>query len=114
MALDSFPITRRALGGSITVADADCLHDPFRFGPGEIDGQQSVLQVGTQNLHAVSEHEAALKLPCRNTAVEVLPLFVVLLPAADDELILLDRHIELIARESGNRQRNAQALRLAV
>ena len=39
---------------------------------------------------------------------------VVLLPSADDELVLLDRHVELIAGEARDRQRDPQALGLAV
>jgi hypothetical protein len=46
--------------------------------------------------------------------MEILVLLVVLLAAADDELALLDRHVELIAGETRNRQRNPQALGLAV
>ena len=43
-----------------------------------------------------------------------MPGLVVLLPPADHELVLLDGYVELIPREAGNRQRDAQALRLVV
>src|SRR5215471_3037052 len=46
--------------------------------------------------------------------MEVLVLLVVLLPAANDELTLLDRHVELIAGEPRDGQRDPQALGLAV
>src|SRR5262249_1319081 len=46
--------------------------------------------------------------------MEVLVLLVVLLPAADNELALLDRHVELIAGEPRDGQRDPQALGLAV
>ena len=89
--------------------DPDALDDPFRRRPGEIDREQSVLQVRAQHLHSVREHEGALELARRDAAVEILPGLVVLLPSANDELALLDRDVELIAREAGDRQRDAQA-----
>ncbi len=99
---------------SITIADADRPHDPFRLRPGEIDGQQPVLQVRAEHLHAFRQHEGALELACGDAAMEVLAGLVVLLPTADDELVFLDRHIELIAGEACDRQRYPQPLRLAV
>ena len=32
--------------------DSDCLNDPLRFGPAEVDRQQPILQIRTQHLHA--------------------------------------------------------------
>src|SRR5262249_45704613 len=46
--------------------------------------------------------------------MEILVLLLVLLTAPDDELAFLDRHVELIAGEAGNRQGNPQALGLAL
>src|SRR5262245_59789292 len=46
--------------------------------------------------------------------MEVMALLVVLLPPANDELALLDRHVELVASEAGDRQGDPQALGLAV
>jgi hypothetical protein len=48
------------------------------------------------------------------TAVKIMVLLVVLLPSTDDELVLLDRYIELIAGEARDCQRDLQAVRLAV
>jgi len=39
---------------------------------------------------------------------------VVVLPPADDQLIFLGGHLELLAREARNRERDAQPFRLAV
>jgi hypothetical protein len=50
----------------------------------------------------------------RDAAVEVLPGLVVLLPAANDQLALLDGDVELVAVEARDRQRDAQPFRLAV
>jgi hypothetical protein len=40
--------------------------------------------------------------------MDVLPGLVVLLPPADDELVFLNGYIELVASESGDRQRDSQ------
>src|SRR5271166_701243 len=114
MALDSFPITRRAPWGSLPVVDADRLHDPFRLRTGKVDRQQPVLQVRAQHLDTVGQHEATLKLPRRDAAVEIVARLLFLLAAADRQLIFLYRHVELIPRETRNCQRDAQTLRLAV
>src|SRR5215467_10140430 len=115
MALDSFPLaTGRVLLSSVVVGDADRLDDPLRLRSCQVDRQQSALQIRTQNLHSVGEHEGALELARRNAAMEILAGLVVLLAPANDKLAFLQRHVELIARETGNRQRDAQALRLAV
>src|ERR1700720_4956421 len=46
--------------------------------------------------------------------MEILTRLVVLLAPAYDQLLLFHRHVELIAGEACNRQRDAQALGLAV
>src|SRR6266511_5541733 len=102
------------LMSSVAIEDADRLHDPLRLRPGQIDRQQPALEVGPQHLHSVREHEGALELARRDAAVEIVPGLVILLPPADDQLVFLQRHVELIAREAGDRQRDAQALRLSV
>ena len=77
--------------------DSNCLNDLFRFRPGEVDGQQPVLQIRTQHMHPFCQHEGALEVARGNAAMDVLPGLVVLLAAADDELIFLNGHIELVA-----------------
>ena len=42
--------------------------------------------------------------------MKVFSGLVILLPAADHQLVFLGRHVELLAREAGNRQRDAQPL----
>src|SRR5262249_41184941 len=66
------------------------------------------------DLHSVREHESALELARRDAAVEVLPGLVVLLAPTDEELVLLDRHVELVAIEARHRERDSQPLRPAV
>ena len=45
--------------------------------------------------------------------MEILPGLVFLLPPADDELALLDTHIELVPGESGHRQGDPEPLGVA-
>src|SRR5215468_6969923 len=118
MALDSFLLCLQVeswwLLSSVVVGDADRLDDPLRLRSCQVDRQQSALQVRAENLHSVREHEGALELARRDAAVKILAGLVVLLPPANDKLAFLQRDVELIARETGNRQRDAQALRLAI
>ncbi len=71
-----------------------------------------MLEIGPQHLHSVGQHEGALELAGGDAAVQVLPALVVLLTSPDDELLLLDGHLELVERETRDRQRDAQALRI--
>src|ERR1700683_1503693 len=91
--------------------DCDRFNDALGLRAHQVDRQQSVLQVRPQYLHAVRQHEGALELARGDAAVDVLPAFVVLLPAADDELALLSSDIELVAGETRHRKCNAQAFR---
>src|SRR6185437_4100202 len=81
---------------------------------GKVDRQESVLQVRRQHLHTFGQHESSLELAGRDAAVEIVAGFVVLLPAADEELVLLYRYVKLIAGEARDRQCDAQPLRLFV
>src|SRR5690242_19545894 len=85
-------------------------NNAFRLRPHQIDRQQSILQVGTRHFHPIRQHKRALKLARRNSAVDELPVFIVLLTTANDELVLLYSDLELIARETGDCKGNAQPL----
>src|SRR6204780_41246 len=110
MALDSFFVESYRVS---FIARIDC--DAFKGALGlrshQVDRQQSVLQVRPQYLHAVRQHEGALELARGDAAVDVLAAFVVLFPAAGDELALLFADIELVAAEALPRESNAQPLR---
>src|SRR6201999_2185939 len=56
----------------------------------------------------------ALEVTCGDAAMDVLPGLVVLLPAADHELVFLNRYIELVTGKSRHRQRDPQSLGLVV
>src|SRR5437660_3022585 len=94
--------------------DSDCLNDPFRFRPGEVDRQKPVFQVRAQHMHPLRQHKGALEVARGDAAMDVLPGLVLLLAATDHELVFLNGHIELVAGKSSDRQRDAQALRLTV
>ena len=83
--------------------DSDCLNDPFRLRPGEINRQQPVFQVRAQHLHPLRQHKGTLEVARGDAAMDVLPGLFLLLAAADNELVLLSSYIELVAGKSGNR-----------
>src|SRR5215203_7011756 len=87
--------------------DSDCLNDPFRLRPGEVDRQQPVFQVRAQHLHPLRQHEGALEVARGDAAMDVLPGLVILLPAPNHELIVLNRYIELVAGKTRHRERDA-------
>src|SRR4051795_2658525 len=84
--------------------DSDCLNDLFRLRPGKVDRQQPVFQVRAQHLHPLRQHESALEVARGDAAMNVLPGLVVLLAAADDELVFLNGYIELVTCKSRHRQ----------
>src|ERR1700730_3019123 len=110
MALDSFVVESYRVS-IITRIDCDRFNDALGLRAHQVDRQQSVLQIRPQYLHPVRQHEGALELARGDAAVDVLPAFVVLLPAADDELALLYADIELIAGENRDRKCNAKTFR---
>src|SRR5580700_3690990 len=110
MALDSFFVESYRVS-IIARIDCDRFNDALELRAHQVDRQQSVLQVRPQYLHAVRQHEGALELARGDAAVDVLAAFVVLLPAADDELALLYADIELVAGETCDRKCNAQPFR---
>src|ERR1700676_667956 len=110
MALDSFVVESYRVS-IITRIDCDRFNDALGLRAHQVDRQQSILQIRPQYLHTIRQHEGALELARGDAAVDVLPAFVVLLPAADDELALLYADIELVAGETRHRERNAQPFR---
>src|ERR1700753_3341272 len=94
--------------------DSNCLNDLFRLRPGQVDRQQPVLQIRAQHQHPLRQHERALEVARGDAAMDVLPGLVVLLAAADHQLIFLNGYIELVAGKSRHRQRDAQPLGLAI
>src|SRR5262249_59562231 len=85
-------------------------HEPIRLAPNEVDAQQAVAQVGRFDLDAVGQHEGPAELPRCDAATQVLARLILLLAAANHELIVLNRDLELVAPEARNCERNAQAV----
>src|SRR5688572_9351749 len=106
----SFPSVRLALRR--IVPDIDLAHQPLRLPPDEVDRQQPVAEFGRLDLDAVRQHERALELTGGDAAVEVLAGLVLPLLAADRELLVFQRDLEMLAGEAGNRERDPQDLRL--
>src|SRR5262245_39899928 len=90
-----FPIIPRFGDGDCGLEDSGrCLPDRYlahasvRLAPHKIDTEKTVAQIGRFNLDAVSQHESAAKLPCGDAAMDKLARFVVLLAAADHQLVV--------------------------
>src|SRR5690606_18102445 len=71
--------------------------------------EQAIVERRPRDLDTLCEHEAALELARGDPAVQIDPLLVLLLPAADDQLAIFDLNLQVLPRESGNCQRDAQA-----
>src|SRR6267142_6661353 len=93
--------------------DSNCLNDPFRLPPGKVHRQQPVFQNRAQHMHPLRQHKGALEVARGDAAMDVLPGLVVLLPAADDELVFLNGYIELVAGKTRHRQRDPEPFGLA-
>src|SRR3954468_3528862 len=65
-------------------------------------------------MHPLCQHEGALEVARGDAAMDVLPGLVVVLAAADDELVFLNGYIELVAGEPRHRQRDPEPFGLAV
>ncbi len=95
-------------------SDGNAPHNPRRLRPRQIDREQTILQVRAEYLHPVGQHEHALELAGGDAAVDELPALVVGLATANDELAFLNAHFELVEGKTGNGERDAQAIRVAV
>jgi hypothetical protein len=93
---------------SVPSFDYDFLRNPFHFGPGQIDRQEPVLQIGSFDFDSLRQNKGLLKLAGGNAPVQVFPGRLFLLPAADDEFVLLHGHVQLIEREARYGERDSQ------
>src|SRR3990167_8672819 len=88
--------------------DLDPPGNPLGERPGKIDRQEPVLQRCPENLDAFGKNEGLLELAGSDAAVKVGPRRLVLLPAADDEFVLLDADVEFVFGEAGDGKRDAK------
>lgn len=89
-------------------------HMALRFDPHQIYRQQPIQQRRRPDLDPVGQHETSLELPCRDSAMKILAALVISLFAANSQFIVLEHHVELISREPGDRQGDAQGLDPAI
>src|SRR5690348_14266752 len=66
-------------------ADFDALHPLLRRATREIDVEEAIFEPGAGDFDAVGEDERTLKLTRSDAAVEIDPVLVVALLAADDQ-----------------------------
>src|SRR5260221_5280026 len=90
--------------------DLDAAHFALDDAAHEFDVQQPIVERGARHLDAVGQHEGALELPRGDDAMEIDALLVVGLLTAHDELIVLDLDVEIVHREAGNGERDAQRI----
>src|SRR5690606_34806461 len=80
---------------SLPDRDADLADRALRLGTVKIDGKQAVAQFRGDDAHTVGQDEAALEPSRRDAAMQIFPRLVFRLVPADDQLVLLDRYIEI-------------------
>jgi hypothetical protein len=95
---------------SVPHRDFYSFHHPLRFRAYQIDCEKPVFKAGAVDLHAFCQQEDPLELPRGDAAMEKVSLRSLALSTANDELALLDEDFELILCETGNSQRDPQAL----
>src|SRR5690554_3641087 len=76
-------------GPALRPLDTDRPDLRFRQRTLQVDMKEAIVKCGTGNLDAVGQYEGALELTRGDAAVEVDPVLVVGLPAADQKLIVL-------------------------
>src|SRR5262245_50877470 len=86
------------------------LHDPhpaLHFGANQIDVQKPIVKRGATHFDSLREDKRPLKLTRGDAAMQVYPLGVVGLLAADDELVVFDGYAEIAHHKAGDGERNA-------
>src|SRR5260370_42539970 len=92
---------------TVMVRDRNRPDDAFRFGTREVDREQAILQVGSQHLHSVGQHESSLELARRDAAVEILAGVFLPWPPARDTLGFFVGGPRALPRDSPTRPREA-------
>src|SRR5690348_13893805 len=100
-----FMVMCLSVGRTARAADFHALHPLLRCAAREIDVQKSVLEPGAGDFDAVGQDERALKLARGDAAMEIDPVLVVDLLAADDQLVVFDLHCQVVHGEAGDGER---------
>ena len=90
--------------------DADGPDARFGLRPHEVDRQQAVVEPRPGHLDAVGQHESALELTGGDAAMQVDAVGVVGLLAPHRQLVLDQLDGEVVGREAGHGQGDAQAV----
>ena len=97
-----------------SVADLDHAHRALGLETLQIDCEEPVRKICGLYLDSIGKHECAAELTGSDATVKKFARFVLLLLAAHRELAVLQRNLQLIARETGDRKRDAQQLTRSV
>src|SRR6185437_2126948 len=95
--------------GSAVDLNAARLHRLGDF-PLQVDDQQAVLEPGAPDLDMVGERELALEIARRDAAMQEGPAFLLVLAALERQDVLLDRQLDLVRPEAGERHRYLEAV----
>jgi len=76
----------------------------------KLDDQQTILEASALDLDVVGQGELALEVAGRDAAMQESPLFLVALAALERQYVLLDRQIDLVRLETGERDGNLEAV----
>src|SRR5436190_15965280 len=79
----------------------------------EINRQQPVFKIRSRYLHTFRQNEGTLELARGNAAMEEITWLFLMVTAADYQFVLFQCHFELIAREPGDGEGDAQSFGLA-
>jgi hypothetical protein len=91
--------------------DFDGTSSDFRNRPLEVNMQQSAVDGGVLDFDTFRQNESALKLPCRDTTVqENAVLIVIILLAANNQLIVFHGDLQIVHREAGHGQGDSKAM----
>src|SRR6266436_1181843 len=101
---------RRALGvaGNLAIRNLYRAHPALELGTDQVDVEEPVIEPRAAHFDAFGEDKGALELARGDAAVQINPLRIVGLLAADDELVVFDRDPEVAHREAGYREGDAQ------
>src|ERR1700709_179777 len=90
--------------------DRDRADTGLRLGTDKVDMEQAVIQPCALDLNSLGENEGAVELARCDASIEEHPALRVLgLPAADDELIVLVRDLEVFHAEASHGEAYAEA-----
>jgi hypothetical protein len=95
-------------GPGFWAVDFDLTDMAIRLVSHKVYGQQTVRQLSAPDFYPVSEDKSADKLAARDAPMKVFAGFIVFLAAADDELIVFNCDLDLVAGKASHGQRDPE------